>query len=98
MSTLFHYLVNGKTSPLKTYYLNRNRIFFMRRNRNTLEVMAFYCFLIFLTIPKNLLLFAIRGEWDHFKAFTRAVKWNFIREDRNYKEDEQPVNTFFEHA
>ena len=88
----------GKTSPLKTYYLNRNRIFFMRRNRNTLEVMAFYCFLIFLTIPKNLLLFAIRGEWDHFKAFTRAVKWNFIREDRNYKEDEQPVNTFFEHA
>jgi len=33
----------GKTSPLKTYYLNRNRIYFMRRNRSALEVMAFYC-------------------------------------------------------
>jgi len=88
----------GKTSPLKTYYLNRNRIYFMRRNRTSLEIMAFYCFLLVFTIPKNLLMFAIKGQWDHFKAFTRAIKWNFTRADRKHQEDHQPVNTFFEHA
>lgn len=88
----------GKTSPLKTYYLNRNRIYFMRRNRSALEVMAFYCFLLIFTIPKNLLLFAVKGQWDHFKAFSRAIKWNFTRADRKHQEDHVPVNTFFEHA
>lgn len=86
----------GKLSPLKTYYLNRNRIYFMRRNRSDLQIMLFYCFLFFITIPKNLLMFATKGQWDHFNAFIRAVKWNLKKEDRKYQEDHVPVNTFFE--
>lgn len=66
----------GKASPLKTYYLNRNRILFMRRHRTTLQVLIFSLFLTFFTIPKHLLLFAIKGEWSHIKAFTKAIWWN----------------------
>lgn len=84
----------GKTSPLKTYYLNRNRIFFMRRNRSLLHRFAFSLFLIFFTIPKNVLLYLVRGQWDHLNAFWRAISWNFLRKERFLKPNQKAVNTF----
>lgn len=72
----------GKVSTLKTFYHNRNRIFFVRRNRNLGQVMMFYLFLIFFTIPKNTLSFIIKGQWDHIRVFFKAIWWNFSRQDR----------------
>jgi len=66
----------GKISTLKTYYLNRNRILFMRRNKNPFQVLLFGLFLVFATIPKNTILFILKGQWDHLKAFYRAISWN----------------------
>ncbi len=67
----------GKTNPLKTYYLTRNRILFMAKNRNKLEYFVFTLFLFLLTIPKNALMYCTKGEWQHLAAFWRAIKWNF---------------------
>ncbi|MEM8908868.1 MAG: glycosyltransferase family 2 protein [Bacteroidota bacterium] len=83
----------GKMSTLKTYYLTRNRIFFMRRNRNAFELLLFTCFLISFTIPKNVLGYFFRGEWTHLKAFLRAIWWNFSRQDRHLPAD-RVVNTY----
>jgi hypothetical protein len=66
----------GKLSTLKTYYINRNRIYFMRRNFSTIRLLPFFLFLAFVTIPKNLLVFILRGQFDHAKAFLKAVFWN----------------------
>ena len=66
----------GKMSTLKTYYLNRNRILFMRRNRSSWQVFVFSLFLIFLTIPKNWFTFLIKGQRDHAAAFLKAIRWN----------------------
>jgi GT2 family glycosyltransferase len=66
----------GKTSPLKVYYNNRNRIMFMRRNTNTLEFSLFFIYLIFLTIPKNIFTFLLKGQFQHLKAFLEAMLWN----------------------
>jgi GT2 family glycosyltransferase len=66
----------GAASPLKTYYLNRNRIYFMRRNTGSIQLLLFSLFLIFFTIPKNLIRYALRGEWKHAKVFIQAVWWN----------------------
>ena len=66
----------GKASPLKTYYINRNRILFMRRNRSLLQVAVFSLFLLFFTIPKNMLTHIFKGEWEHVKAFSKAIWWN----------------------
>jgi len=66
----------GKMSTLKTYFINRNRIMFMRRNKTMAQVMVFSLFLAFLTIPKNILSFALKGDWAHVKAFVKAVWWN----------------------
>ena len=66
----------GALSTLKTYYINRNRIYFMRRNYGGLNFVAFVFFLIFIAIPKNILGFLLRGQFDHVKAFVKAVFWN----------------------
>lgn len=69
-------LAVGKNSTLKTYYHTRNRIFFVRRNRSWGQIVIFYLFLFFFTIPKNTLMFIKNGEWDHIKAFYKGVWWN----------------------
>lgn len=72
----------GKMSTLKTFYLNRNRIFFMRRNKSKGAIFIFALFLVFFTIPKNVLMFILKGQFDHLKAFLKAVSWNVFRKDR----------------
>lgn len=66
----------GTMSTMKTYYLNRNRIYFMRRNFKGLPFIGFSLFLTFVTIPKNILQFLLRGQFDHAKAFLKAVFWH----------------------
>lgn len=68
----------GPESPLKTYYLNRNRLYFMRRNRNAWQWSVFVLFLACFTIPKRSLLYLLTGQTAHLKAFYRALAWNFL--------------------
>lgn len=66
-----------KLGTLKTYYLNRNRIWFMRRNFGGPQLLVFYVFLFLVTIPKNVLLFLLRREPENLKAFLQGIWWNF---------------------
>ena len=66
----------GKESTLKTYYLNRNRILFMRRNRSWGQLLIFSLFLLFFTVPKNVILFLLKGQAPHALALLRAIGWN----------------------
>ncbi len=75
----------GKLSTLKTYYLNRNRILFMRRNKNWFQFLFFLLFLAIATIPKNTIVFIIKGQWDHLKAFYRALSWNIFNDNKSDK-------------
>lgn len=69
-------LATGKNSPLKTYYISRNRILFARRNFKGLSLMISLLFQAFISIPKNTLTFLLKGQMKHLKAFWRAVLWN----------------------
>ncbi len=73
----------GKMSTLKTFYLTRNRILFTRRNRSGFEIFLFSVFLIFFTVPKNLILYLIKGEWQHAKVFLKAIFWHLKPESKN---------------
>ena len=75
----------GKLSTLKTYYLNRNRILFMRRNKNLFQFTFFLLFLALATIPKNTIVFIIKGQWDHLKAFYKAISWNLSHPKKSKK-------------
>jgi GT2 family glycosyltransferase len=66
----------GKTSPLKVYYNNRNRVMFMRRNTKPFELACFVFYLILLTIPKNIFTFLFKRQFQHLKAFVNAMIWN----------------------
>lgn len=66
----------GEASTLKTYYLNRNRILFMRRNFSNRHLIAFSAFMACATIPKNIFSFFITGRFKHIAVFIKAVRWN----------------------
>lgn len=57
----------------KTFYLTRNRIHFMKQHYGGWKFGVFTLFLTFVTIPKNLVLYAIKGEWANMKAFLKGV-------------------------
>lgn len=70
-------LAVGQDSPMKTYFLNRNRLLFMRRNQPKFKLFIFALFLLLFTLPKNLLVFAFKGKWAHAKALVKGILWNF---------------------
>ena len=71
-----------KISALKTYYINRNRILFMRRHRTNKQLAGFFLFLTFFTIPKNALMLLLKRDFANFKAFFRAINWH-LTEGKN---------------
>lgn len=66
----------GKKSTLKTFYLNRNRILFMRRNVKGLAFLGFAFYYTFITIPKNTITYLYKREPQHLKAFWKGYLWN----------------------
>ncbi|PRX57576.1 glycosyltransferase family 2 protein [Flagellimonas meridianipacifica] len=66
----------GKFSPLKTYYISRNRILFARRNFKPLSLGVSLLFQCLVSIPKNTLQFLVKREFAHLRAFWRAITWN----------------------
>ncbi len=63
----------GRMNPLKTYYMNRNRVLFMLRNYRTLELIPFLMFFTFISVPKNVFTYLLKGEYEHLKAYLKGV-------------------------
>jgi hypothetical protein len=66
----------GKNSTLKTYYLTRNRLLFMRRNTSGYIKVFWILFFVMISLPKNTVQFMIKREINHGKAFWKALLWN----------------------
>lgn len=72
-------MTTGKSSPLKTFYLTRNRILFMRRNMPWPAQLLFSGYFILLTIPKNTLSYLLKGQKAHLRSFWKGILWQFNR-------------------
>jgi GT2 family glycosyltransferase len=70
-------MTTGKSSPLKTFYLTRNRIQFMYRNMPIGARLLFTCYFVLFTIPKNSLTFIFRGQKEHLRSFWKGIWWQF---------------------
>ena len=66
----------GKQSPLKTYYMTRNRILFLRRNASGLALALSMGFIIFVTFPVNLLRYLIKGKFALLSAYWKGFFWH----------------------
>jgi GT2 family glycosyltransferase len=71
-------MTTGKTSPLKTFYQTRNRILFMKRNVRWFQFLVFIFFFIFFTIPKNTMVYIVKGKIPHLKAFWKGFLWHLM--------------------
>jgi GT2 family glycosyltransferase len=72
-------MTTGKFSPLKTFYLTRNRILFMRRNVPWPGLLVFSAYFLVFTIPKNTLAFLWKGQKEHLNSFWKGIFWQFNR-------------------
>jgi GT2 family glycosyltransferase len=66
----------GRQSTLKTYYMTRNRILYMRRNASFWQRLFFYGFFAGAVLPKHLINYLMQGQLAHAKAFAKGVFWN----------------------
>ncbi len=66
----------GKDSPLKTYYLNRNRLIFIRRNFRGFQKWMALLFYVFIAFPKNVFTLLLKGEWARVSRIVSALIWN----------------------
>ena len=66
----------GKASVLKTYYLNRNRLLFIRRNFRGWSLFTSSLIFLLVALPKSMLVFGLRGEWRHCRALWQGLTWH----------------------
>ncbi len=66
----------GKTSPLKTYYINRNRILFMRRNVHGITFLVALLYQILIAFPKNAIFFLLKLKFKLFYAYVTGIFWH----------------------
>lgn len=80
----------GLNSALKTYYLARNRIIYLKRHFTGWKYFAGLCYQILIALPKNLLTFLFRLEIKRAKSYINALLWNIRNPDRSelYKNPE----------
>ena len=66
----------GKKSALKEYFMNRNRILFIRRNANTFHLLFFWVYFMVLVVPRNCWQYMRDGEYKFISMLTKAIWWN----------------------
>ena len=62
----------GKMSPLKIYYITRNRLLFMRRNVGGWRLATFLTYFYSVTVPVKSISFLVKQQFSLFLPFLRA--------------------------
>ncbi|WP_462268118.1 glycosyltransferase family 2 protein [Mucilaginibacter sp.] len=82
----------GKASGLKEYFMNRNRILFIRRNAPLVARLFFYPYFAAVVAPRNIVSYARKGYKGFAKLLFKAIGWNLTHKndstDLGY-----PINT-----
>ena len=73
--TIFHKesQTTGQNSPLRTYYITRNRLLFAQRNQLGRTKYITYLYLIGLVAIRNILKYIFQRRWDLVQATIRGV-------------------------
>lgn len=66
----------GKSSPMKIYYLTRNRVIFTRRNTKGVQKLGAMLFFYFLSFPKGIFKYLWQKEFKLLHAFVKGALWN----------------------
>ena len=64
----------GQNSPLRTYYVTRNRLLLVKRNYIGINKYLSYIYLIGIVAPRDIIKFTLQGRFDLIKAVYRGIK------------------------
>ena len=67
----------GQNSPLRTYYITRNRLLLVKRNYNGINKYLSYIYLIGLVATRDIIKYTLQGRFDLVKAVIKGL-WDFI--------------------
>lgn len=67
----------GKESKIKTYFMTRNRMLFIRRNTSWLNTLLFSLYYIGIASPKQVLMYSRKNRKDLIHWVFMGLKWNF---------------------
>ena len=82
----------GKKSKLKEYFMNRNRILFIRRNAPFFKRLIFYIYFLLLVVPRNIIAYLKSGNRNFIPMLFKAIWWNFTH-SKNSTHLGYPINT-----
>ncbi len=68
----------GKNSPLKVFFMNRNRLLFIRKNTSISNYCLFFLFFLLVVTPRNMLQYINEGNPGYCIVLLRAIWWNCI--------------------
>ncbi len=66
----------GKSSMLKEFFMNRNRILFMRRNANIFQLLVFWVYFLVLVTPRNMIAYRKAQQKGFATTLLKAIWWN----------------------
>lgn len=66
----------GKASGLKEYFMNRNRILFIRRNAPFPARLFFYVYFTCIVTPRNIISYITKGYKGFSMLLLKAIWWN----------------------
>jgi GT2 family glycosyltransferase len=75
--------MGGQQSPLKVYYMTRNRLLFMRRNSSGGKLLIGLIFYILFSVPKEFLKYSARGQFKLLRSFLNGIIWHFRHANLN---------------
>jgi GT2 family glycosyltransferase len=71
-------VTTGKQSPLKAYYMSRNRIYFSRKNYSGISKLLSVLYTSVIALPKNFISELLSGRWQNSLAIARGSVWNLF--------------------
>jgi GT2 family glycosyltransferase len=66
----------GQGSVLRTYYMYRNRLLYIRRNSSGMRFWSGMLFFLFVAVPKQGLVYGLHLEQKYLSALWRGLKWH----------------------
>ena len=63
----------GINSPLRTYYITRNRLLLVKRNWHDANKWFAYCYLTCIVAPRDIIKHSIRGKWNLSLAVCKGI-------------------------
>jgi GT2 family glycosyltransferase len=75
----------GKESIIKTFFMTRNRMLFIRRNTGLLTTIAFSCYYVLIACSRQVLAYLVKGRIDLITYVFKGVFWNLTHGKDSFK-------------